>query len=92
LHALFGDWTLALAAYNAGEGRVARAIQRADTRDFWSLAARGLLPAETIKYVPSVLAAAQLLNAAPSAASGAPDGAQTYNASLKLSLTPNQPR
>jgi len=92
LHGLFGDWTLALAAYNAGEGRVARAIQRADSRDFWLLAARGLLPTETINYVPSVLAAAQLLNGASSAASGAPDGAQAYNASLRLSLTPNQAR
>ena len=63
LHALFGDWQLALAAYNAGEGRVARAIQRAGVRDFQTLAARGLLPIETINYVPSVLAAAQLLKA-----------------------------
>ncbi len=61
LHALFGDWQLALAAYNAGEGRVARAIQQAGVRDFQTLAARGLLPVETINYVPSVLAAAQLL-------------------------------
>lgn len=66
LHALFGDWQLALAAYNAGEGRVARAIQRAGVRDFQILAAKGLLPTETINYVPSVLAAAQLLNAASS--------------------------
>ena len=63
LHALFGDWQLALAAYNAGEGRVARAIQRAGIRDFQTLAAKGFLPTETINYVPSVLAAAQLLNA-----------------------------
>lgn len=63
LHALFGDWQLVLAAYNAGEGRVARAIQRAGVRDFQTLAAKGLLPVETINYVPSVLAAAQLLNA-----------------------------
>lgn len=66
MHALFGDWQLALAAYNAGEGRVARAIQRAGVRDFQTLAAKGLLPMETINYVPSVLAAAQLLNAASS--------------------------
>lgn len=62
LHALFGDWQLGLAAYNAGEGRVARAIQRAGVRDFQTVAAKGLLPMETINYVPSVLAAAQLLN------------------------------
>lgn len=62
LHALLGDWTLAIAAYNAGEGRIARVIRRTGVRDFWTMAARGLLPTETINYVPSVLAAAQLLN------------------------------
>lgn len=62
LHAQFGDWQLVLAAYNAGAGRVARAIQRAGAHDFQTLAAKGLLPLETINYVPSVLAAAQLLN------------------------------
>lgn len=61
LHALFGDWSLAIAAYNAGEGRVARVMRRTGVRDFWAMAARGLLPQETINYVPSVLAAAQLL-------------------------------
>ncbi|MBA3713643.1 MAG: lytic transglycosylase domain-containing protein [Pyrinomonadaceae bacterium] len=62
LHALFGDWSLAIAAYNAGEGRVAKVIRRTGVRDFWTMAARGLLPQETINYVPSVFAAAQLLN------------------------------
>ena len=61
LHALFGDWLLALAAYNWGEGRVARITQRTGIRDFWALADRGLLPQETANYVPSVLAASQLL-------------------------------
>lgn len=57
LHALFGDWQLALAAYNWGEGRVARIIRRTGIRDFWTMADRGLLPQETANYVPSVLAA-----------------------------------
>lgn len=61
LHALFRDWPLALAAYNWGEGRVARVIHRTGIRDFWTMADRGLLPEETAKYVPSVLAASQLL-------------------------------
>ena len=61
LHALFGDWLLALAAYNWGEGRVAKVTQRTGIRDFWTLANRGLLPEETTNYVPSVLAASQLL-------------------------------
>lgn len=61
LHALFGDWLLALAAYNWGEGRVARITQRTGIRDFWTLADRGFLPQETANYVPAVLAASQLL-------------------------------
>ncbi len=61
LHALFGDWRLALAAYNWGENRVARVIRKTGIRDFWTMAARGLLPQETANYVPSVLAASQLL-------------------------------
>ncbi|HYM09474.1 MAG TPA: lytic transglycosylase domain-containing protein [Bryobacterales bacterium] len=56
LHGLFGDWKLALAAYNAGEGRVQRAIGRGRTRDFYELSRRGLLPEETRRYVPAVLA------------------------------------
>jgi hypothetical protein len=57
LYRMFGDWKLALAAYNAGEGRVQRAIERAGVRDFDELARRRLLPAETRSYVPAVLAA-----------------------------------
>lgn len=62
LYALFGDWKLALAAYNWGENRVARLIRRTGIRDFWTLAARGYFPAETANYVPAILASAQLLN------------------------------
>lgn len=61
LHALFGDWPLALAAYNWGEGRIARVIHRTGIHDFWTMADRGLLPPETANYVPSVLAASRLL-------------------------------
>lgn len=56
LHSLFGDWPLALAAYNAGEQRVLAAIARSGARDFWSLSRLRLLPAETREYVPAVLA------------------------------------
>jgi soluble lytic murein transglycosylase-like protein len=57
LYQMFGDWKLALAAYNAGEGRVQQAISRAGARDFDELARRRLLPLETRNYVPAVLAA-----------------------------------
>ena len=59
LYASFGDWNLALAAYNAGPDRVTAAIQRTGTRDFWRLAASGHLPRETVEYVPAVLEAAK---------------------------------
>jgi soluble lytic murein transglycosylase-like protein len=56
LYRQFGDWKLALAAYNCGENRVRRIIERTGIRDFDQLARRGLLPLETRKYVPAVLA------------------------------------
>lgn len=62
LYHTFGDWRLALAAYNAGEGRIQSAIDRSGTRDFWALAEDGYLPRETRAYVPAVLAA-QILGA-----------------------------
>ena len=55
LHRQFGDWLLALAAYNAGAERVDTAIARAENRNFWQV--RPWLPAETRDYVPAVLAA-----------------------------------
>lgn len=54
LHGRFKDWPLALAAYNAGEGRVGRLLEAEKARDFESIAAR--LPAETRFYVPKVIA------------------------------------
>ena len=58
LHDMFGDWYLAMAAYDCGEGRVARAITRTGTDDYWELCRLGALPKETRLYVPSVIAAA----------------------------------
>jgi len=54
-----GDWHLAIAAYNCGEGNVDRAIARAGgVKDFWRIRRLGLLPNETANYVPAVLATA----------------------------------
>ena len=57
LYEMFGDWKLALAAYNWGEGNVQRVVKRTGIRNFEEMARRGLLPDETRKYVPAVLAA-----------------------------------
>ena len=56
LYQQFGDWKLALAAYNWGEDKVQRVINRTSVRDFDEMARRGLLPLETRKYVPAVMA------------------------------------
>jgi membrane-bound lytic murein transglycosylase D len=58
LYDLFGDWYLAMAAYDSGEGRVARAIARTGSDNYWELCRLGALPRETRLYVPSVIAAA----------------------------------
>lgn len=63
LHRRFGDWHLAIAAYNAGETRVARELARTGADDFWSLVESGVLPSESRQYVPRFLAAAELLKA-----------------------------
>ena len=56
----FGDWLLALAAYNAGPERVKGAIRRTGSADFFELARAGELPKETAKYVPKVVALATI--------------------------------
>jgi len=73
-----GDWLLALAAYNGGQGRVAAAIRRNKAQnlptDFWSLR----LPRETTQYVPKILALSSLL-------------AERYESPLAWRFVPNQP-
>ena len=52
LYAIFGDWPLALASYNAGEGTVLRAIKKQGTTNYWDLR----LPRQTEDYVPQFMA------------------------------------
>lgn len=51
-----GNWELAMAAYNSGEGRIDSAIARSGYADFWEIYSRGLIPQETRNYVPNILA------------------------------------
>jgi len=60
LHLEFGDWTLALCAYNCGPGRLRKAIRKSGSWDFWTL--RKYLPKETSKYIPKFIAASYLMN------------------------------
>jgi membrane-bound lytic murein transglycosylase D len=60
LYNLFGSWFLAQAAYNAGEGTVARAIRATGSSDFWTLARSSFLHRETKDFVPQILAATHI--------------------------------
>ncbi len=56
LYNQFGDWYLAMAAYNSGPGGVQSAVKRTGYADFWELYRRNVLPRETRNYVPIILA------------------------------------
>lgn len=56
LYNQFGDWYLAMAAYNSGASTVQHAVERTGYADFWELYRRGVLPRETRNYVPIILA------------------------------------
>ncbi len=56
LYGMFGDWYLAMAAYNAGEGKIMRALKRSKNKDFWGIAKTRYIRRETKNYVPAVLA------------------------------------
>lgn len=56
LHEIFNDWYLVMAAYNAGEGKILRAMDRTGARDFWQLASTSSIRRQTANYVPAFLA------------------------------------
>ncbi len=58
LHGMFGSWELAAAGYNAGEGKIGRAIKMYKTKDFWRLTNGRYLRPETKNYVPKIMALA----------------------------------
>ncbi len=60
LYGMFGSWELALAAYNAGEGRISRALKRTYADDYWGLLSTNHIKPETKNYVPHYMAAAMI--------------------------------
>jgi len=57
LYAQFGDWYLAVAAYNAGEGKIDNAMKTFNAKDFWEVASSEGIFMETKRYVPKLIAA-----------------------------------
>jgi len=62
LYGMFGSWNLAMAAYNAGEGRILKALNRTKTDDYWSLLSTRHIKRETKEYVPKFIAASLIAN------------------------------
>ncbi len=58
LYTIFQSWELAAAAYNAGEAKIARAVRRFGSKDFWVVSRHRFLKPETRDYVPKIIAAA----------------------------------
>ena len=65
LYNKFGDWYLAIAAYNCGPGVIERAVERTGYADFFELRNRGVIPLETTNYVPIILAMTIMAKNAP---------------------------
>lgn len=60
LYARFGDWTVAIASYNCGEGTMQKAMRKAKSRNFWKV--RKDLPEETQHYIPKFIAATYVMD------------------------------
>ena len=56
----FGDWLIAIAAYNCGVGAMNRVLKKSEKKDFWYLVDKKLLPKQTAEYIPKLLAIADL--------------------------------
>ncbi len=62
LYDMFGSWNLAMAAYNAGEGKILKALNRTKTDDYWALLKTRHIRRETKDYVPKFIAASLIAN------------------------------
>ena len=62
LYGMFGSWNLAMAAYNAGEGKIYRALNKSKADDYWSLLSTNHIKSETKDYVPKFIAASMIAN------------------------------
>ena len=62
LHNYFGRWYLAIAAYNAGQGAIEKALQVSGAKDFWTLSTKAKLREETRNFVPKFVAASLIAN------------------------------
>ena len=58
---IFGDWNLAIGAYNCGAGAMAKALKKSSKKDYWHLCENNLLSRQTSDYVPKLLAIADLV-------------------------------
>jgi membrane-bound lytic murein transglycosylase D len=59
---IFGDWYMALAAYNCGVGKLSGIVRRNPGADYWALRRKGVLPRETAAFVPQFLALSRILS------------------------------
>ena len=57
---MFGDWPIAIAAYNCGAGAMQRILKKAPEKTFWYIAEKGLLRDQSVQYVPKFLAISEL--------------------------------
>ena len=62
LYGMFGSWNLAMAAYNAGEGKILKALNKTKAEDYWSLLKTNHIKNETKDYVPKFIAASMIAN------------------------------
>jgi membrane-bound lytic murein transglycosylase D len=74
LYDMFGDWHLSLAAYNRGEGAIARVREMRNVSSYWEMTERGYLPRETSEFVPRFLAAMEIARAPEAYGFEVPEG------------------